>query len=633
MSNSEPPYREIADSTYDWEMWVDGTGKLRWVNPAVERFTGYSVAECSTMSEFPLCVVHPDDRPKMQELFDGALRGTSGNDLEFRVRHRDGSVRWAAISWQPLRVRGFGPPGYRTSVRDIDQRKEFEERLRLAEREAARSAEERTEFLASLSHELRSPLHCIAGFSEMLGRSELDASQRRWVDILGEQSRAVLRLVEDLLQFVAGERNVLTLQHLPFDLVHLASAEVEVARTRCAPGVTVRFVNSLEGEVLVTGDQDRVRQILANLLTNAMRFTERGFVEVRLENRDAGRIALIVEDSGIGMSPELLERIREPFVQGAPSSSASRGGVGLGLAIVDRLVRAMGGALSIGSKPGKGTRAEVVLSLPRAPRADDSPQAPETSATENPVPLRVLVVDDLAAARELVVAMLADAGIEARQAASGAEALAAAGELHPDLIFIDYHMPGLDGVDTARMLRAGGALGPSSTIALLTANVLANAAGESPPPGIDRVLTKPMRLSHLRELLDEARARVVSGAELLDLEVLNDLRSMRDEHGRSLLERRGADLLAALREALGELEAAHDDAVRSHAAHALKGLAASLGAAALARACGEIEARARDGSFGLRDGNLTRVRELLDRSESAITRLIESDVEARMQPG
>lgn len=625
MPTSAPPFREIADSTYDWEMWVDGMGVLRWVNPAVERFTGYGVDECMAMDDFPLRSVHPEDRPRMRELFEGALRGSSGNDLEFRVCHRDGTTRWAAISWQPLVVERFGPPGYRTSVRDIDERKLVEERLRLAEREAARSAEERTEFLASLSHELRSPLHCIAGFSEMLGRSELTDEQRRWVDIVGDQSRAVLRLVEDLLQFVAGERNVLALQHHSFDLIHLASAEIEAVRTRSAPGVDVRFVHAFAAGLKVRGDRDRLRQILANLLNNAIRFTERGFVELRIEEREPGRMALVVEDSGIGMSAELLERVREPFVQGAPSSSASRGGVGLGLAIVDRLVRAMGGALAFDSVPGRGTRAEVLLSLPL--EVDDVPLPEEPSVEDRPRArrLRVLVADDLPAARELFVAMLADAGIEALQASSGAEALAIARESHPDLVFLDYHMPGLDGLSTARRLRASGALAPSATVALLTANVLAHAPGEVPPAGVDRVLTKPMRRAELRKILDQAEARVEALDGVLDSEVLDDLRAVRDAQGRSLLERRGDAWLAALDDAFAQLEGARDRASRAEAAHALKGLAASVGAVLLASACGDVERRERDASSEVEVQELARVRELLDRSREAIERSIEAD--------
>ena len=179
-ASDHPHYRAIAQYTYDWESWIGPRGKVRWINPAVERITGYSVRECMQMSDYPLRMVVPGDRSRIAEALHSAARGSVGNDLEFRVLRKDGALRWVAMSWQSILERGRRR-GYRTSIRDIDQRKAFEQALHEARHQAERAVRSKAEFLANVSHELRSPAQCIRGFAELMALSQLDESQRRYL--------------------------------------------------------------------------------------------------------------------------------------------------------------------------------------------------------------------------------------------------------------------------------------------------------------------------------------------------------------------------------------------------------------------------------------------------------------------
>lgn len=613
MTPGAPPFQAIAESTYDWEMWIDATGAVRWVNATVARFTGHSPEACASLPDFPFCVVHEDDREVVRTLFAGAREGTSGNDVELRVLHLGGGFVWAAISWQPLKTADRSG-GFRTSIRDIHERKLAEERLRVAERRAAQLAQERTEFLASLSHELRSPLHCIAGFAELLGRGPLDESKRPWVGIVHEQSHAVLRLVEDLLQFVAGEREELTLREDAFDLARVVRSEVDAARARLRPEVALRFIDEVQSTDLIRGDSDRVRRVVANVVGNAMRFTERGSIDVVIEPGEAGRRRIVVRDTGIGMSEDLVARVRAPYVQGSPTASASRGGVGLGLAIVDQLLEGMGGELEIRSVPGTGTCVVATIPVAPAPAAQEAEGTPLFATALAGPPLVALVVDDSAPARELLVAMLADFGVGAMVATSGEDAVRVARACVPDLVIIDYHMPGFDGLATARALRDENVVSPRAKVVLLTANVFVG-RGPEWPAGVDEIERKPMRLARLGRLLSEARTRR-DAVDPIDHEVLDELVSIVDAEGRTLLSRRGSAMLQAIREAVVTLESTDDSNDLRRCAHELVGLAASLGARELAETVRNIErgASAGEDTCALR----TRLRAVLVRTEHAI---------------
>ncbi|MCG5055011.1 MAG: PAS domain S-box protein [Myxococcales bacterium] len=276
-------FRAIADYTYDWESWVDVDGTTRWINPAVQRITGFTVAECLAMQDYPLPLVHRRDRARIRRALRTAHQGGSGNDLEFRVQRKDGTVGWGAISWQSLFDVSGICRGYRTSVRDISSRKQAEDELRQAKVTAEQASRAKGEFLANMSHELRSPIQCISGYAELLSKTKLTPKQKRYLAVLGQQNEALLKVVDDILDFSALQAVMPRFEELPFEVSDVVAHVVDGARPLAqAKGLTLSAEIAPAARLCVSGDAHRLRQILANLVSNALKFTERGSVTLHV---------------------------------------------------------------------------------------------------------------------------------------------------------------------------------------------------------------------------------------------------------------------------------------------------------------------------------------------------------------
>jgi PAS domain S-box-containing protein len=587
-------FRLIAEATYDWESWVDARGDTRWINPAVERITGFAAAECLARSDYPLFLAHEQDRPLLSRVLADAARAGSGNDVEFRVTRKDGEPRWVAISWQTVRAADGRSLGYRTSVRDIHQRKLLEQELHAIRRRAEALAQARSELLANVSHELRSPLHHIAGFAELLAQEARGERPQRYARLITEQARSMLRQVEDLLSLAALEAGGVELAREPVDVVALCEGLIEAsAQHAAARGLSLTLEVSL-GERRLEGDAGRLGQILRNLLDNALKFTERGAVCLRdCERCAAGQPRLVFEvvDSGPGMEPQRAESLLLPFHQGDASSGRRHGGVGLGLAIVDRLVRAMRGELEIESSLGGGTTVRVSLPLARAALPE---AAPARGAARSG---RALVVDDSPVARELLCELLHGLGFAALEASSPEQARALVSTSDLDLVFLDYQMPGSDGAELALALRrALSARDPARhvPIFILTANVFVHEQLRAARSSVDAILTKPLSRAALGSLLEGLGSDGAASGDpaALDLRVVDDLRATRARGAASmlhkLLPRTEAEMRETLARATQALEREDWDALRREA-HAAAGHAALLGAQRARAAAADLE--------------------------------------------
>ncbi|HTV18667.1 MAG TPA: PAS domain S-box protein [Polyangiaceae bacterium] len=598
-------FRAIADYTYDWETWVGPSGEVLWLNPAVERITGYSVAECVQLPDYPLELVHEEDRAGVRQVLGRARGGESGNHYEFRVQRKDGAVRWAAISWQPIASADGENLGYRSSVRDIDERKQLESQLHEALRQAESASRAKSEFLANVSHELRTPLQSILGYAQLLGAAELEPKLEGYVRTLLEQGELLDRLVSDLLDFSSLSAGLLPLRSEPYRPQSVVEAALRAATPLATQkGLWLRL-GQMQAPERCVGDPARISQVLANLLMNAIKFTEQGGAEVSVESYAAAGAGashdgepagyrVTVDDTGPGMADD--ETLFLPFRQAEAHAARSAGGVGLGLAISRQLCERMGGSLVSGASPSGGAR--FVASFPSLalgkgsaalePFDPDEGPAPLSRSFATSHPLSILVIDDVEPAREFMHAALGAHGYHAVLAASAEEAFRFAEARFFDLVLVDIQMPGIDGWEAARGLRAR--LGQGPFLVALTANALANDAPLLHTVGFDAFAQKPLRFRELQALLRRAHEQAASG-ELpseFDTERWHELAAVSVGPGESLLGRmqqrvRGA--LPEVRERLATGRAAAEASAIARALHDLHGLLALIGAT---RAAGSV---------------------------------------------
>ena len=464
----------------------------------------------------------------------------------------------------------------------------------------------RQRFLANFSHEIRAPMHGILGISDLLLADELSASQQRYMELVRSSAEALLALAEDLLDLSRIEADRLQLRPRDFDLAGLAGEVVRLFEPRAAERQTVLDLD-LDPALprRLHGDPVRLRQVLVNLVGNAVRFTRQGRVTLAVACETppppaATSIRFTVRDTGSGIRPEDQAHLFEPFVQGEASSiTSASSGSGLGLVISKNLVELMQGEIGFESTRGVGTTFWFHLPLASARRADATPAVPLPLGDELRDARgrhRVLVVDDRASNREVTVALLAALGYETATADGGEEALALLAESRFDAVLLDCDMPDLDGYETCRRLRRreatewDGAAPPGRrrVVVAVTAHAGDSARRRSLAAGMDDHLVKPFRLAELAAALDP-RFGVAAGLadeveEGDDLESrLAALERLAVGGGASaiaLFLEQGEKDLVALRRALprGDREAF------ATAAHALAGSSALLGADELAEA-------------------------------------------------
>jgi signal transduction histidine kinase/AmiR/NasT family two-component response regulator len=392
-------------------------------------------------------------------------------------------------------------------------------KMRKARAEAERNAaaaeaanRAKAAFLAMMSHEIRTPMNGMLGVADLLRARSPDPEQRKLLDILAGSGESLLRIINDILDFSKIEAEKLELHPHAFELAGLL-AELEALLSTQACARQIRFVIDAEPGLpaAVTGDRQRLSQVLLNLGNNAVKFTDQG--EVRLAVRRIpqadGRlnIEFTMHDTGIGMSPESLARLFTPFGQVADGRPHRVGGTGLGLVISQKLVRLMGGEISVSSELRRGSTFRFALDLPLAQISAGA------SSTTTPALRReamsVLVAEDNAVNQMIIEAMLKQLGHVVTMAADGRQALAALARDHFDLVLMDCNMPELDGLEATRQLRSGasGARDANVTVIALTANAMDGDRETCLAAGMNDFLSKPVTINALRQAIDRARSR------------------------------------------------------------------------------------------------------------------------------
>jgi PAS domain S-box-containing protein len=475
-------------------------GRLRQLNTSWERTLGLTAGElCGRPApEF----LHPDDQQAMCDHLRDLSAGAPTVRFENRHRHGDGSYRWLAWTAAPFREEGL----VYFFVRDITYRKAAEEaRLQLVREQEARHAAEREntikdQFLATLSHELRSPLTPILGWTAMLRSGELRPEDTsRALEVIERNAKLQAQLIDDLLDVSRIVSGKLRMDLRPIDLREVVEAALEAVRAAAEKRRVTLSVELGPEPVRVVGDPERLQQVLWNLVSNAVKFSrEGGSVRVRLD-LEADAACLSVGDDGVGISPEFLPHVFDRFQQATSGSTRTHGGLGLGLTIVRHIVEAHGGIAEAASD-GVGRGASFTVLLPRARGSKQQEESvsvasPREGPEAHPVALAgrtLLVVDDEPDVREVLRLVLERQGARVVTAGSVGEAAAALEADHPDLVISDIGMPGADGYALMDCLRWRTAEGRPVPAVALTAYAAPEDAARIRASGFRAHLAKPI---------------------------------------------------------------------------------------------------------------------------------------------
>ena len=499
LRESERRFRTMADSA-PVMIWVtDPTATCTYLNERWYEFTGTTAKQGLGLGW--LDAVHPDDRESSGAVFLVANARREAFRLEYRLRRHDGAYRWAIDSGTPR----FGPGGeflgYIGSVIDIDERKTLEEQLRERADQLAEADRRKDDFLAVLSHELRNPLAPLRNGLQVMklaGGSGEAAEQAR--AMMERQLGQMVHLVDDLLDVSRITRGKVDLRKGRVDLASVLHSAVETS----GPLIEERghdFALTVPADPLtVDADVTRLAQVFANLLNNAAKYTPDGGRITLVARREGGEAVVSVADTGVGIPEAMLPRVFEMFTQVDRSLEKAQGGLGIGLTIVDRLVRMHGGTVEAKSGgPGKGSEFEVRLPVVPGPAAGPAGAAEGVASPAAPR-RKVLVVDDNRDSATSLAMLLRLMGAEVRTAHDGLEAVEAATAHRPDLILMDVGMPRMNGFDATRRIREQP-WGAGVVVVALTGWGQEEDRRKSQEAGCDGHLTKPADPAALRQLL------------------------------------------------------------------------------------------------------------------------------------
>ncbi|MBF0370108.1 MAG: PAS domain S-box protein [Magnetococcales bacterium] len=530
LKESREHYRRLVETSkfIPWEFSFK-EGRFIYMGPQVTAFLGYPPESWQGLDDWENRL-HPEDREEASSYCQMATAQGEDHDLEYRVITADGRTVW--VRDVVTIVRGEeGVTGLRGFFVDICRRKELEAQLREAKEAAEKASQAKSAFLAAMSHDIRTPMNAILGMGEMLAHSGLNKEQGHYLEVLHHAGEGLLALINDILDLSKIEAGQMQMEEVGFDLAELILGTEKILLTQARDkGLALDFHIEPGVHDWVRGDPLRLRQVLLNLLGNAIKFTDQGRIELTVmpgaEDQDLVRFQ--ISDTGVGIAAERLSEIFHPFSQAEESTSRRFGGSGLGLAICTQLVALMGGEIGVKSVEGQGSRFLFTAKLPRVEslvqverrmrHEPDEPDGLDEAVLDIPSSVKVrrghqererrkglfiLLADDAQDNRDLMAAFLRKTPHHLQMAENGDEAVRFFQAQSFDLVLMDVQMPIMDGYEATRRIRAWEtAQGISPTpIVALTANAMKEDQWKTVEAGCDMHLTKPIRRGRLLEMI------------------------------------------------------------------------------------------------------------------------------------
>jgi len=504
LARSESRFRALSEFSPIGIMQTDAGGQCLYTNARWQALAGQSLAE--SLGDGWGSAIHPDDRARVLEDWRRCTDSGRAIEEELRFVTPAGEIRWVHFRSAALSDAGGRITEHVGTVEDVTERRQVEEALRDAKNQAEAASRTKAEFLANMSHEIRTPMNGVIGLTGLLLDTELTTEQRQFVNMLRASGEALLSIINDLLDFSKIEAGKLELETLDFDL-HTVVEEVVALLAEKAHAKKLELACLIRNEVPsdLRGDPGRLRQILMNLVGNAIKFTQSGEVVLRARLEEQGEGAVVVRfevtDTGIGIDKTHQDRLFRPFTQADGSTVRQFGGTGLGLAISRQLVEMMGGRIGLESEAKRGSTFWFTALFEPQPESSRARPKPRESLQG----LRLLIVDDNATNRAILGELARSWKMEAAEAASGLEALerlraAAAGGPRYDLAIVDMQMPDMGGLELGHAIGERRDLGPIRLV-MLTSIGVRGAAEESRRAGFSAFLTKPVGQSQLYDCL------------------------------------------------------------------------------------------------------------------------------------
>ncbi|WP_136644630.1 PAS domain S-box protein [Tabrizicola sp. YIM 78059] len=492
----------IMETSVSGIVAIDGAGRIVFANAAAEAVLGRPIAAGDDLPRMLIEAADPGAAGQANLPLMRAMSGEGvGRDMRHAIRWPDGSRRVILVNAARLTAPDTGLSVV-CALTDITDAVENEERLRTAMIAAEAANRAKSDFLAAMSHEMRTPLNGVLGMARVLEGQEQDPDRREMLRIIRESGDHLLAVINDILDLAKIEAGRLVLDSRPLDLCSLVDRVLGVHRVQAGEkGLALRLVcRGEKRDQIRLGDEKRLAQILHNLVGNAVKFTDRGEVSLSIDATDAERLVMEVADTGPGMTEDDLEQVFEEFTQGQGGLARQHGGTGLGLTIVRRLAQLMGGEVVLSSAPGQGLSARVEVGLPRHEgpfEAGDAARLPDLAG------LRVLAAEDNATNRIILHGVLRALGIEAEILPDGASAIRRWQQAPFDAVLLDIAMPGCDGLATLSAMQAAAqATGCAPPVALaVTANAMTHQVQDYRAKGFAGVVAKPLQPEDLARAL------------------------------------------------------------------------------------------------------------------------------------